>query len=93
MEYVHDTSLNNVAGLMGAVASGMMADPAWLACFKAARPACVTDSVDTAMTALIDKVMKEHVLPQDICQQIADMFVFGKEVSFSAYVAQSTTCC
>ena len=89
----HDTSLNNVADLMAAVASRMMAEPAWLACFKAARPFYVGDSVDTAMKALMDKVTKEHVLPQDACRQIADMFVFGKEVTFSTFDAQDMTSC
>ena len=82
------THLDNVAELMAAVASRMMAEPAWLACFKAARPGYVGDSAETAMKAIMDKVTKERVLPQDVCRQIADMFVFGKEVTFSTFVAQ-----
>ena len=81
----HDSSLSHVAELMAAAASRMMAEPAWLACFKVARPFCVGDSVDTAMKALMDKVTKEHVLPRDACRQVADMFVFGKDVTFSTF--------
>ena len=88
-----DIFLNNVAELMAVLASRMMAEPAWLACFKAARPIYVEDAADTAMMALMDKVTKEHVLPQDACRQIADMFVFGKEVTFSTFDAQNTTFC
>ena len=87
------THLNNVAELMAALASRMMVEPAWLACFKAARPVCVGDSAETAMKALMDKVTKERVLPQHVCRQIADMFVFGKEVTFSMFVVQYLTSC
>ena len=89
----HDISLNNVAELMAEIASRMMAEPAWLACFKAARPMYFGDAADTALMALMDKVTKEHFLPQDDCRQIADMFVFGKEVGFSMIDAQNMTLC
>ena len=87
------THPDNAAELMAAVASRMMVEPAWLACFKAARPVCVGDSAETAMKAIMDKVTKERVLPQDACRQIADMFVFGKEVTFSTFAAQNMTSC
>ena len=66
------------AGVLAALASGMRERPQWVACFKVARPLCVTEAMEQSIKQAFKALANDKLLQPAVLLKLRDLFDLGK---------------